>query len=106
MTGHKRFTAKVLASLLQQLIVRSMTYDEMCAHTGLMQITLSAWVKSLRTEKLICVCGWDKDPRGYATIARFTWHPGADDVPRPSMTAAESARLRRRVKKALAQVTA
>lgn len=99
MTGHKRFTAKVLSALIKELLTRSMTYDDMCAHTGLQQFTLSAWVKSLRTENLIHVCSWDKDSRGYATIARFKWKPGAVDVPRPSMTPAESARLRRRAKK-------
>jgi DNA-binding transcriptional ArsR family regulator len=106
MTGHKRFTAKVLATLLRELLTKSMTYDDMCAATGLMQITVSAWIKSLRTEGLIHVCGWDKDSRGYATIARFKWAPDKTDVPRPSMTAAESARLRRRAKKALAGAAA
>lgn len=82
----KRVTATALATMLAALVKQAMTFDELCALTGLTQVTVSAWIRAMRNQKLVRVCGWDADSRGYQTIARFVWEPGAKDVPRPSKT--------------------
>lgn len=84
----KRVTANALATLLAGLVKQAMTFDEICALTGLTQVTVSAWIRAMRSKKLVRVCNWDADNRGYQTIARFVWEPGAKDVPRPSKTMA------------------
>lgn len=89
MSERRRVTATLAARLLKTLLGTPCTREALAQAVGLSLTTTSAWLRELSLAKLVHVCRWDPDARGYLTVAVFAWAPGASDVPRPTRTRAQ-----------------
>lgn len=85
MSYHKQVTA-----LIQSLMTKGGdNYDNLVFASQMSTSTVRQWIKAWRESGLVHVSGWDNDSRGYPTIQRFAWNPGAEDVPCPAMTSTQ-----------------
>jgi len=62
--------------------------------SGLAQATAARYVRELQVSGMVHIGGWDRDPRGYATIAKFKWG-NCVDTPQPTKHADDAERMRR-----------
>ena len=81
-----------ISALNLVLAERPCTLEKLQAVTGLAPRTLSKWVTSLRRANLVRIADWQKDSRGYFTIAMFGWGAGLPDVVKPIVSGADRAR--------------
>lgn len=95
MTERKRVTAGIAARLINTLIATPGCREDLAEEVGLAMVTTSAWLRELRHAGLVRVCRWDKDSRGYPTIAVFEWAPGVPDCRKDVPTPAQRQAARR-----------
>lgn len=91
-----RTRADVHADMLEKLVLASANYAELVEISGMTHDTVAAWVKPLRSRRLVVVSAWDVDSRGYPTVPRFRWDVMGTDALRPSVPPAERARALRK----------
>ncbi len=73
--------------MLRALATTSCNYLELAAISSQSQSTISNWLTALRNAKLVHVCAWDGDTRGYPTVPRFAFGIDKPDAIRPSIPA-------------------
>lgn len=102
-TLRKHGTARAMATMVSSMLLSSWGYAELAAFTGMKPNTVSAWIRELKRAGLVYIARWENDQRGYPTIACYAWGPGKHDCKKPTLTAAERARLFRLRQKGVMQ---
>lgn len=95
MSVRKRVTASMAARLITTLIKTPMCREDLSATVGLATVTVSSWLREFRAAKLVRVCRWDNDSRGYPTIEVFEFAPGVPDCVKAVLTPAQRQAARR-----------
>lgn len=95
MSMRKRVTAGMTARLINVLLKTPMCREDLSAAVGLATVTVSGWLREFRTAKLVRVCRWDNDSRGYPTIEVFEFAPGVPDCVKTVLTPAQRQAARR-----------
>ena len=98
MTERTRITPRVTARMVHALSVPR-SREQLATEVGVALPAVSKWLKEFHLARLVRVCRWDNDSRGFPTIACFVWEPGEADCKKNVPTAAERARKRRALAK-------
>jgi len=98
---HRRSNAQMtFVAMVARLYSAPASYEELVEHTGLHAMTVSRYVRAMRTEGIAHVQAWLPDARGRDAVPVFAFGPGKDK-PRAKMTPAQrSARSRLKKKRA------
>ena len=87
-----------LAQTIKLLLQGPITAHELAEYTGIHPVTAAEWMRGLRREGVVHVCGWLPDSMGRDATAVFKMGAGRDK-PRSKMTQAErQARYRQKQK--------
>lgn len=78
----------VLAKTMKVLMEGPVTAHEIAELTGVHLVTAQEWMRSLRKEEAVHICGWLPDSMGRDATAVYKLGPGKDK-PRARMTAAQ-----------------
>lgn len=95
MSERRRVTAHLAGQLINNLIAQPRSREELASAVGLSAVTTSTWIREFKHARLVRICRWDNDSRGYPTIAVFEWAPGKDDCVKPVLTPAQRQAARR-----------
>jgi hypothetical protein len=92
----RRVGHMVLAKTLALLQARDVTARLLVERVGIHLVTAQEWLRALKKERTIHICGWMQDSLGRDTTAIFRLGQGID-VPRKKLTSAQrQARYRER----------
>ena len=78
MTSRLRNTPARTAAMVNAMLKKPQTYDQLCAVSGLNKTAVATWVKSMRTAGLMWISGWEKDCRDRLIVSIFSWGKGED----------------------------
>lgn len=104
MSERRRVTAGIARQMINALIARPRSREDLAQAVGVATVTVSAWLREWHHGQsgadtpgtnLVRVCRWDNDSRGYPTIAVFAWDPGVPDAKKDVLTPAQRQALRR-----------
>ena len=85
---HRKVSHVVLAKTMKILLEGPATSHEIAELTGIHPVTASEWMRSLRKEEAVHICGWLPDSMGRDATAVYKLGPGRDK-PRTKMTPAQ-----------------
>jgi predicted ArsR family transcriptional regulator len=88
LSKHRKVSHVVLAQTIKLLLENPITAHELAEHTGIHLVTAQEWMRSLRKEGAVHICGWLPDGLGRDATAVFKLGPGRDK-PRHKLTPAE-----------------
>lgn len=91
--------------MVNTLIKTPLSREDLSKAAGLAVVTTSAWLREFKQAGLVHVCRWDKDSRGYPTIAVFAFAPGVPDCKKDVPTPAQRQAMRRAKAKAAGAVS-
>jgi len=85
-TRQVHFYAQPMKVLINLLLVRRLSREQIAEHTGLTRLTVDRYINVLSNgkDKLVYVCEFKRAAKSGPYTAIYTWGPGEDDVPRPA----------------------
>ena len=92
MTSRLRNTPARTAAMVNAMLKKPQTYDQLCAVSGLNKTAVATWVKSMRAAGLMWISGWEKDCRDRLIVSVFSWGVGKD-VPRAGQARTTAQRM-------------
>ena len=92
MTSRLRNTPARTAAMVNAMLKKPQTYDQLCAVSGLNKTAVATWVKSMRAAGLMWISGWEKDCRDRLIVSVFSWGRGID-VPRAGQARTTAQRM-------------
>lgn len=95
----QRVTAERAAQLMRLLVDGQCSRAHLAEKLGMQSSTVSGWIDALSSAKLVRLCGWANDSRGYPTIELFRFAPGEPDAVKQVRSRAEQMRDWRAAKK-------
>lgn len=78
MTSRLRNTPARTAAMVNAMLKKPQTYDQLCAVSGLNKTAVATWVKSMRAAGLMWISGWETDCRDRLIVSVFSWGKGID----------------------------
>lgn len=97
LSKRRKVSHVALAQTMKLLLQGPITAHELAEATGIHYVTTSEWLRSLRREGAVHICGWLPDSMGRDVTAVYKMGAGTDK-PRKRMTQAErQARYRKKI---------
>jgi len=93
-TTRKMLTPTAMAKMQAGMERKPRSLNDLVKISGLSKPVVTRYIRELQGVPLVHVGDWDKDPRGYPTIAKYKWGAGAN-VPCPKKHASDAERMRK-----------